>query len=121
MKKPIKRWLGVSRILVAIHYALSKYLNDPSFKQKQAERQRKALLQYKRAKRLVDALRAKYSKLLILRVDLCWKNQNLEDLNLKKLKSTLRAYFKRFHHAPALPKIVGYIWKLEFGQQKGYH
>lgn len=102
-------------------YALSKYLNDPSFKQKQAERQRKAEHQYERAKCLVDALRAKYSKLLILRVDLCWKNQNLNELNLHELKSTLSSFFKRFHHDPALPNIVGYIWKLEFGQQKGYH
>ncbi|KXZ69762.1 YagK/YfjJ domain-containing protein [Acinetobacter venetianus] len=102
-------------------YALSKRLNEPRFRQKLAERQRKAEHQYERAKRLVDALRAKYSKLLILRVDLCWKNQNLDELNLKKLKSTLSDFLKRFHHDPALPNIVGYIWKLEFGQQKGYH
>lgn len=113
-----KEWAELVNDLV---YALSKYLNDPSFKQKQAERQRKAKHQYERAKRLVDALRAKYSKLLILRVDLCWKNQNLDELNLKKLKTTLSAFLKRFHHDPALPQIVGYIWKLEFGQQKGYH
>ena len=113
-----KEWAELVNDLI---YALSKYLNDSSFKQKRAERQRKAELQYNRAKRLVDALRAKYSKLLILRVDLCWKNQNLDELNLKKLKSTLSAFFKRFHHDPALPKIVGYIWKLEFGQKKGYH
>ena len=70
---------------------------------------------------MVKALRAKHSKLLILRVDLCWKNQNLDELNLKQLKSTLSAFLKRFHHDPALPEIVGYIWKLEFGQKKGYH
>ena len=58
-----KEWAELVNDLV---YALSKYLNDPSFKQKQAERQRKAKHQYERAKRLVDALRAKYSKLRLI-------------------------------------------------------
>lgn len=100
---------------------LINHLNNPKFKQKQAERLRKAKHQYDRARYLVEVLRAKYSKLLILRVDLCWKNQNLDKIRLHELKSTLSAFFKRFHHDPALPNIVGYIWKLEFGQQKGYH
>lgn len=113
-----KEWAELVNALV---YALSKYLNDASFKQKQAERLKKAKHQYERAQRLVKALRAKHSKLLILRVDLCWKNQNLNELNLHELKSTLSSFFKRFHHDPELPNIVGYIWKLEFGQQKGYH
>jgi len=96
-------------------------INEDAFKAAQSARSERAKNQYERSAKLVECLRAKFSKLLVLRIDLCWKAVIQDDSTVNEMKAFLSQLLKRFHHDPTLPNIVGYIWKLEFGQQKGYH
>ena len=88
----------------------------------QAQRNRSERLKHQEARaiRLLNKLRVKYSKLLVLRLDFAIaKNcRNLsEDLNL------IRNMFKKFLKSrfSVNQRPTGYIWKLEYGVKKGYH
>ncbi|OTG92183.1 YagK/YfjJ domain-containing protein [Acinetobacter sp. ANC 3813] len=93
--------------------------DQPKFKIAQYERAKKAKHQYEQASKLVNSLKKSFSKLLVLRIDFCWKNQAASTID--EMKTYFSRFLKKFHHEKNLPNIVGYLWKLEFGQQKGYH
>ncbi|MEG1709361.1 MAG: inovirus-type Gp2 protein [Acinetobacter sp.] len=96
-------------------------IDSPIFKATQFARSERSKHQYERSCELVQGLRDKFSKLLVLRIDFCWKAQIQDDVTFKEMKAYFAQMRKRFHHDKNLPNIVGYIWKLEFGQKKGYH
>lgn len=100
-------------------YEITLRTDQAKFKTAQYERARKAKRQYERATKLVNSLKRNFSKLLILRIDFCWKNKSTSTID--EIKVHFSRFMKRFHHDKNLPNIVGYIWKLEFGQKKGYH
>ncbi|OJU85896.1 MAG: hypothetical protein BGN93_09840 [Acinetobacter sp. 39-4] len=94
--------------------------NEP-YKQIRRNRADKSEHQYKRSIKLVTRLRETNSKLLVLRIDFSLKGQEFNATSLEEIREYLSKLLKRFHFDTALPEIVGYIWKLEFGEQKGYH
>lgn len=96
-------------------------VKEPEFRRAIAARCERSKNQFKRSSKLVKVLRAKFSKLLVLRIDLCWKAAIQDDSTFDEMKAYYSQFLKCFHHDPTLPNIVGYIWKLEFGQKKGYH
>jgi len=100
-------------------YEICHRIDQPKFKTAQYERAKKAKHQYERASKLVNSLKRAFSKLLVLRIDFCWKNQS--ESTIDEMKVHFSRFLKRFHHDTNLPNIVGYLWKLEFGQKKGYH
>ena len=100
---------------------LEELSNREPYKQIRRNRADKSKHQYKRCKKLVKRLREIYSKLLVLRIDFSLKGQEFDSKSLEKIKKYLSELLKRFHFDTALQNIVGYIWKLEFGEQKGYH
>lgn len=100
---------------------LDELINSEPYKQIRRNRADKSKHQYKRCTKLVTRLREIYSKLLILRIDFSLKDQEFNAASLEEIREYLSKLLKRFHFDTALPEIVGYIWKLEFGEQKGYH
>ncbi len=96
-------------------------IDSPIFKAAQNARAEKAKHQYKRAVKLIQCLRKLFSKLLVIRIDLCWKHLIQDNLTFDEMRAYFAQLLKRFHYDKNLPNIAGYIWKLEFGQHKGYH
>lgn len=96
-------------------------INKPEFKKAQEIRADRSKHQYDRSYQLVQRLRCKFSKLLLIRIDFCWKARIQDDSTFAEMKAYFAQMLKNFHHDKDLPNIVGYLWKLEFGQQKGYH
>lgn len=96
-------------------------IDSPIFKKAQYARSDRSKRQYNRSNRLVQRLRATFSKLLVLRIDFCWKASIQDDLTFQEMKAYFSKMLKKFHEDKNLPNIVGFIWKLEFGQKKGYH
>lgn len=96
-------------------------IDSPIFKAGQYARSERSKHQYERSCEHLHSLRGRFSKLLVLRIDFCWKAQIQDDVTFKQMKAYFAQMRKRFHHDKNLPNIVGYIWKLEFGQKKGYH
>ena len=105
----------------ALVYEISELVNTPEFKGIQYDRAEKSKNQHESATKLVKRLRSLFSKLLVLRIDFCFKTENYDDISIDEIRAYFAQLIKRFHYAKALPNIVGYCWKLEFGQQKGYH
>ncbi|MDA0695850.1 MAG: inovirus-type Gp2 protein [Proteobacteria bacterium] len=110
-----------SELKNALTNQISKLVNTPEFRRAIAARSERSKNQFERSSKLVQGLRDRFSKLLVLRIDLGWKAAIQDDSTFDEMKAFLSQFLKRFHHDPTLPNIVGYIWKLEFGQKKGYH
>lgn len=102
-------------------YQVLLLTNKSEFKKAQFVRADRSKKQYKRASKFIQRLRDTFSKLLVLRIDFCWKARVQSDSTFEEMKAYFAQMLKNFHHDKDLPNIVGYIWKLEFGQQKGYH
>jgi len=117
--------LKSAQTAVALKNALTteicNQVNTKEFKATQYARADRSKKQYKRANKLTKHLRDRLSKLLVMRIDLCWKALIQDDVTFNQMKVYFSQMLKRFHHDKNLPNIVGYIWKLEFGQKKGYH
>ncbi|WP_223850131.1 YagK/YfjJ domain-containing protein [Acinetobacter seifertii] len=93
---------------------------DEDYKKAKQLRKKKSLKQKKQAKKLIRKLIHKFSKLLVIRIDFSI-NRNFK-ITLELLKNYLSIFLKKLHTPnDKVPPIVGYIWKLEYGIQKGYH
>lgn len=110
-----------AQILNELYLRLTHAIStDCDYKKAIQLRKDKSLNQNKRAKRLIQKLLNKFSKLLVIRIDFAIHREF--KIALELLKTYLRMFIKKLH-APnnTVPPIVGFIWKLEYGIQKGYH
>ncbi|MDQ1107268.1 hypothetical protein QE424_000427 [Stenotrophomonas rhizophila] len=80
------------------------------------------------SKRLLQALRARYSKLLVVRLDLEYFSNFCPGSGFKGQAMTLKqvqAHRDRFldylRKGPYAEHLAGYMWKLEYGLEKGHH
>ncbi|MCM7607206.1 inovirus Gp2 family protein [Enterobacter hormaechei] len=85
--------------------------------------QRAASKNLKGALDYVDHLFERYARLLVVRVDLSWrkdfvKNQTISTAMARQHRQRL---LKRVRLHPLFQDYLGYIWKLEYGQYKGFH
>ncbi|MCU4316384.1 inovirus Gp2 family protein [Acinetobacter bereziniae] len=110
-----------AKLLNDLVYTINLLINKPRFKAALYARSERSKRQYKRARKLVQSLRNKFSKLLVIRIDFCWKGSIEDDSTSNVMKPNFAQLLKGFHHSKDLPNIVGYLWKLEFGEKKGYH
>lgn len=70
--------------------------------------------------RYVDALFDRYSRLLVLRVDLSYRKE-YSDISLERAVSDRMRLFENARANRLFSEMVGFIWKLEHGQDKGFH
>ena len=93
---------------------------DADYKKAVQLRKEKSLNQKKKAKRLINKLISKFSKLLVLRID--FSIDRKFNITLELMKTYMSIFLKKLHTLnDNVPAIVGYIWKLEYGIKKGYH
>lgn len=83
--------------------------------QDQARRNLKSAMEY------VDALRQRYACLLVVRVDLGYRPEALDSVNLYDFSKARKRYFKHLKDQSALKSLKGYIWVIEEGDDKGLH
>jgi hypothetical protein len=88
---------------------------EKEFKYQQKKRKDRARNQFESAKRCVDLILEKHSRVLIIRIDLRFdKTQNP---TLDQVKKDLRTFLRSVGRTKNL-NILGYIWKLEFGEKE---
>ncbi len=91
---------------------------EKEFKYQQKKRMDRARNQFKAAKRCVDLALEQCSRVLIIRFDLRFaKTQNP---SIEQVKKDLRTFLRHAGRTKNL-NILGHIWKLEFGQRRGFH
>lgn len=84
---------------------------------------------YKEFFKYITALVNKHAKLLVLRLDLTYKNNRMhgdhrtkvyEDVTYEQAKANREAFIA-FIRTYFGPNLAGYAWKLEHGELRGYH
>lgn len=75
---------------------------------------------YKELTEYVDALFERYSRLLVLRVDLGYQKEHSKT-TLAEAKQDREHLFRNTRSNKLFNGMVGYIWKLEHGPEKGFH
>ena len=83
---------------------------------------------YKSASKLITHLFQKYSRLLVIRIDLkyqdCLKDGDLykrTDLTFEQARTDRERLFTNMKTNPLFKDNVGWIWKLEYGLRSGFH
>ncbi|MBS0895613.1 inovirus-type Gp2 protein [Tatumella sp. JGM130] len=71
----------------------------------------------------VDHLFEHYSRLLVVRVDLSYQKDIIRNktISTAMIRAHRKCLFKRIHVHPLFENCLGYLWKLEYGQRKGFH
>ncbi|WP_195377829.1 YagK/YfjJ domain-containing protein [Klebsiella michiganensis] len=71
----------------------------------------------------VDNLFEHHARLLVVRVDLSWQKDMVRNKTISAdlVRLHRRRLFKRVQSLPLFKHCLGYIWKLEYGQYKGFH
>lgn len=91
---------------------------EKEFKYQQKKRKDRARNQFESAKQCVDLALEQRSRVLIIRLDLRFgKTQNP---SIDQVKKDLRTFLRHVGRTKNL-NILGYIWKLEFGERRGFH
>ncbi|WP_149330512.1 MULTISPECIES: YagK/YfjJ domain-containing protein [Enterobacteriaceae] len=98
-------------------------VKSPSHKRKLRNFQRAASKNLTGALAYVDHLFEHHSRLLVIRVDLSYQKaivkNNVVSADLTRLHR--KRLFKRVQSHSLFEHCLGYIWKLEYGQCKGFH
>lgn len=79
-------------------------------------------------RKLLALLHRQYSKLLVLRLDLEYYSEYCpssgykgQEIQLREVQRHRDDFLKYLRKGPLSDHLAGYIWKMEFGFEKGYH
>lgn len=76
---------------------------------------------YKALEKYIDALFARYARLLVIRVDLAFLEAECDSVSLKDVVRYRTQLLGDRRNSPFLKDAVGYAWSLEFAEKTGYH
>ncbi|MBP6123113.1 MULTISPECIES: YagK/YfjJ domain-containing protein [Providencia] len=96
-------------------------LKSPDYKKQVRHFEQGAQKNYRRAKKYIDSLYECYSKLLVVRIDLSYRSGVNYKVKAHHLRQHRQALYKAINSHPLFSWCVGYILKLEFGMEKGFH
>lgn len=91
------------------------------FKKKVAAREYNYVRNFRSSSRLFDALRKKHADLLIIRIDLSYREEIAKDLCIKVAKNDIKRLFNNRRTNKIFKFNVGYLAKLEYKPKKGLH
>ncbi|MEX9214692.1 inovirus-type Gp2 protein [Providencia rettgeri] len=96
-------------------------LKSPDYKKQVRHFEQGAQKNYRRAQQYIDSLYQRYSKLLVVRVDLSYKSGICHRVKAHHLRQHRQTLYKAINRNRLFSCCVGYILKLEFGIEKGFH
>ena len=101
-------------------HGILELTQQPAYRQAVQNRIDRSNNQFQKGMKLSNGLFEVRSKLLVMRVDFSLKADS--GLSLEDLKNYMSKFLKKILvNKGELQEIEGYIWKLEYGVQKGYH
>jgi len=110
----------VGELANTVAFTMFSLTSEDDFVVAQRNREERAQHQFNRSEKLINGLRQKQAKLLIIRIDLAIHSDYRDDHGgVAFIQDSFKKLLKRTYSMQE--KIVGYIWKLEYGKQKGYH
>lgn len=100
----------------------------PKFRYEVARRERRSSQMFDSIKTYVNSLFDVYSKLLVIRIDLSYvteldefRLETQQQTSLEQAKNDLANLWRNSRHNSLFAEMVGYVWKLEYAELKGYH
>ena len=115
-----KNPLVVGELANTVAFTMFSLTSEDDFVVAQRNREERAKHQLNRSEKLINGLRQKQAKLLVIRIDLAIHSDYRDDHGcVTFIQNSFKKFMKRTYSMQE--KIVGYIWKLEYGKQKGYH
>jgi len=76
------------------------------------------------SKKYIDALFEKYARILVIRVDFAFRtdgSKNDKLICLDEAQSSFSRFLNNKRSKVIYKNLIGYIWRLESGERKGYH
>ncbi len=107
-------------------------LQDKDYKKKVQDLKQSNKKNFISGLNFINSLFDKHSRLMVIRIDLAYKskdedkdNQNgfidCNAINLKRVRDDRKKFFNNIRMCSISESMLGYIWKLEYGQDKGLH
>ncbi len=103
---------------------MSTRMSGRSFKKKLYARREAIKRGRENAEEYIDALFARWSRLLVLRIDFGFRTSNpilVHPVNLEAAQECLGRFLNNKRGKKLYEALRGYIWRLEYGKLKGYH
>jgi hypothetical protein len=91
------------------------------FRDRQHARNQNSRRGYENCKKYIDELRARYAKLLVLRVDFAYLKEEISGICLDRACADLERFLRNRRNNRLFDDMVGYVWKLEYGVERHYH
>ena len=113
--------LFVGEIFNCLLCELRKGVKRRKFTRKLAARELTTDRAFKSCKNYFNTLMDVYARLLVLRVDFGYRKDYAASVSPKELKSDLKRFLDSKRTSPRLTTLVGYIWRLEYGDEKKLH
>jgi hypothetical protein len=100
---------------------IRKECKSPQFKRRVSYRAAGAHENYESGVAYVDRLFKVKSRYLVIRVDLGYLKDCHTEVDLMRVRSDFEKMLNNRRSNKLFKEMAGYIWKLEYGAQKGYH
>lgn len=91
------------------------------FKNKVIARKNNVVRMYNSIERYINFLFIKSSRLLVLRIDLYYLKQYTRQVTIEEAHRDRKHFLNNMRGNSLFRHLAGYVWKLEYGEEKGYH
>ncbi|ECW1185988.1 inovirus-type Gp2 protein [Salmonella enterica] len=91
------------------------------FKKASKKYKRASVQNLKGAWNYIRHLQSRYSRLLVLRVDLSWSNEHKSAITADDARKHRQQLFRNMQKNPLFRHVLGTVWKLEYAPQRKFH
>ena len=96
-------------------------INSKEYKDRIKWRKARADNQYRSADKFLRKILHNYARVVVIRIDLSYRTTFINEVDIDTIKKHLSRLLKGLSGRKEFQNIIGYIWKLEYGVEKGYH
>ncbi|PWW28487.1 YagK/YfjJ domain-containing protein [Chromohalobacter israelensis] len=97
------------------------YMSNPGFNNQCRRAYRNSRENRESMSEWIDTLFKNHAYLQVIRVDLGYRKEIATSVPYEMANSQRTKFCKAFHYNPLFKHMVGYAWKLEWGQSRGFH
>jgi len=112
------------QVIVELNQRLEAWyqsLQQPDFTYECSRNRRNSRNNHQRLCELIEALFDRYSRLMVIRVDLGYTKLDTPYIDYETARHHREQLCEALQHHPLFEHLVGYAWKLEWRPDKGFH
>ncbi|MDY4315667.1 inovirus-type Gp2 protein [Pectobacterium actinidiae] len=96
-------------------------INSNAFRQENRKYHRASVKNLRGVNSYINHLFSRYARLLVVRLDLSWGKQFAKEMTAEQAKKQRQHLFRNMKKNALFKHVLGVIWKLEYGKDKGFH